>query len=167
MSLNWIRRMYVLNACLITSHLSSLLIITIITYLSEFVIHVVVYAPGREGGSRQSQKFSGEQHLYCWWSIHHCLVSICPGSTTQPLRPTGIAPPQPHGHHTRYHHSYHQHNQDVTGSSYIKILLTTIIDVSPDIERKCGVAISLILCCIYRVPIDNKSHLMIPNIELS
>lgn len=58
---------------------------------------------GREGGSGKSQGFPGEQHLFRRWPVHHGPVGVRPGSAAQPLCPAGPAPPQPHGHHTRYH----------------------------------------------------------------
>lgn len=70
--------------------------------------HVAVLSgSGREGGGGQSQGFPGEQHLFCRRPLHNGPVCVRLGSAAQPLRPAGPAPPQPHGHYTRYRHTHH------------------------------------------------------------
>ena len=96
--------------------------------------HIAVLSgSGREGGGGQSQGFPGEQHLFCWRPLHNGPVCIRLGSATQPLRPAGPAPPQPHGNYARYRHTHHcvQHDQQVTGGSFIQSLVTWTTDVSP------------------------------------
>lgn len=136
--------------------LSKLLIITIITRSFVFVSCAVLSGPGREGGSGQSQGFPGEQHLLCRWPLHHGPVCLRLGSATQPLRPAGPAPPQPHGHHTRYCHTHHceQHQQvtgvSFTGGSFIQSSVTWTTDVlpgdrqRPDVEWKCSATTRLV-----------------------
>lgn len=65
--------------------------------------HLILSDLGGEGGSGQSQGLPGEQHIFCRRPLHHCSLCIRLGSATQPLCSAGLAPPQPHGHHTRYY----------------------------------------------------------------
>lgn len=95
-------------------------------------LHVAVLSgSGREGGGGQSQGFPGEQHLFCWRPLHNGPVCVRLGSSTQPLRPAGPAPPQPHGNYARYRHTHYcvQHDQQVTGGSFIQSLVTWTRDV--------------------------------------
>lgn len=97
----------VLLLLLLFHHQSKMLVRTLnITSVYHCRPYSVLSGPGREGCSGQSQGFSGEQHILCGGPIHHCAVCLRPGSAAQPICTFGSAPPQPHGHHTRYCHTH-------------------------------------------------------------